>query len=68
MLDRVRLYYPISLHGVVLSLGSAEGTVTDHLSRIGPQADRSLRPGLVSEHLSWNVVDGAYLADLFRCR
>jgi hypothetical protein len=63
VLDRVRRDYPISLHGVGLSLGSAEGLSADHLARIRGLIDR-IEPGLVSEHLSWSVVDGNYLADL----
>jgi uncharacterized protein len=55
--------YPLSLHGVGLSLGSAEGLDREHLARVA-QLVRELRPGLVSEHLSWSSVDGAYLADL----
>ncbi len=62
-LDRVRGDYPVSLHGVALSLGSAEGLSESHLARLRDAIDR-FEPGLVSEHLSWNVVDHAYLADL----
>ena len=63
ILERVRRDYPISLHGVGLSLGSAEELSSEHLARVRNLIDR-FAPGLVSEHLSWNVVDGAYLADL----
>jgi uncharacterized protein (UPF0276 family) len=62
-LDVIRRDYPISLHGVGLSLGSAEGIDTTHLARVREVAAR-LEPGLVSEHLSWGVVGGIYLADL----
>ena len=62
-LDSIRRDYPIALHGVGLSLGSAEGLDLAHLERIR-QVVRRFEPGLVSEHLSWSVVDGAYLADL----
>ncbi|BAP89005.1 hypothetical protein E1O_18740 [Burkholderiales bacterium GJ-E10] len=62
-LDRVRRDYPISLHGVALSLGSAEGLSEAHLARLRDAIGR-FEPGLVSEHLSWNVVDHTYLADL----
>ncbi|HKY94749.1 MAG TPA: DUF692 domain-containing protein [Kiloniellales bacterium] len=56
-------HYPISLHGVGLSLGSAEGLDAAHLGRLkGLLAD--YRPALVSEHLSWSVESGAYLNDL----
>lgn len=63
ILEQVRRNYPISLHGVGLSLGSAEGLSKTHLARIRALIDR-VQPGLVSEHLSWSVVDGVYLADL----
>ena len=62
-LDAVRRDYPIALHGVGLSLGTAEGLNPSHLERIR-QVVRRFEPGLVSEHLSWSVVGGAYLADL----
>ncbi len=55
--------YPLSLHGVGLSLGSAEGLDRAHLRRLC-ELVRSAEPGLVSEHLSWSIVGGQYLADL----
>lgn len=62
-LEAIRADYPISLHGVGLSIGSAEGLDQTHLQRIRRTVER-IEPGLVSEHLSWSVVDGHYLADL----
>ncbi|HSV78521.1 MAG TPA: DUF692 domain-containing protein [Ramlibacter sp.] len=62
-LDAVRRDYPLSLHGVGLSLGSAQGLDSTHLRRIREAADR-FEPGLISEHLSWSIVDGMYLPDL----
>jgi uncharacterized protein (UPF0276 family) len=62
-LDVIRRDYPISLHGVGLSLGSAEGIDTTHLSRVREIVAR-IEPGFVSEHLSWSVTGGIYLADL----
>jgi hypothetical protein len=62
-LDAIRRDYPIALHGVGLSLGSAEGLDLGHLERIRQVIER-FEPGLVSEHLSWSVVGGVYLADL----
>jgi uncharacterized protein (UPF0276 family) len=62
-LDAIRRDHPISLHGVGLSLGSADGIDDDHLERVARAVAR-FEPGLVSEHVSWNVVDGTYLADL----
>jgi len=62
-LDAIRRDFPISLHGVGLSLGSAEGLDAAHIERIRKVAER-IEPGLMSEHIAWSVVDGTYLADL----
>ncbi len=62
-LEAIRAAYPLSLHGVGLSLGSAEGLDPAHLARVGEVVGR-LEPGLVSEHLSWSIAGGTYLADL----
>ena len=62
-LDAVRRDYPVSLHGVGLSLGSADGLDAAHLDRLAALIAR-VDPGLVSEHLSWSVAAGTYLADL----
>lgn len=56
-------HYPLSLHGVALSLGSAEGLDAEHLQRLRRLLD-DYRPALVSEHLAWSVLDGTYLNDL----
>ena len=62
-LEAVRREIPISLHGVGLSLGSAEGLDQAHLDRIGQVAER-IEPDLMSEHIAWSVSGGSYLADL----
>ena len=62
-LEAARAAYPISLHGVGLSLGSAEEIDSDHLDRVGRLVER-IEPALVSEHLSWSTVDCRYLTDL----
>jgi uncharacterized protein (UPF0276 family) len=62
-LEAIRSHYPISLHGVGLSLGSTEDLDAAHLERIRQTAER-IEPALVSEHLSWSIIDGRYLADL----
>jgi len=62
-LDAIRRDTPISLHGVGLSLGSAEGVDPAHLERIRRVAER-VEPGLMSEHIAWKLVGGTYLADL----
>ena len=55
--------YPLSLHGVGLSLGSAEGIDRRHLGRLKTLVER-VEPALVSEHLSWSVAGGVYLNHL----
>jgi uncharacterized protein (UPF0276 family) len=62
-LDTVRRDYPLSLHGVGLSLGSAEGIDAEHLARVKALIDRA-QPFIVSEHLSWSLTGGTYLNDL----
>lgn len=62
-LEAIRRDHPLSCHGVGLSLGSAEGLDPGHLARLRAFYDR-IEPGLVSDHLSWSVQDGAYLNDL----
>jgi len=63
LLDAIRRDHPVSLHGTGLSLGSAEGLDAVHLARVREVVAR-FEPGLVSEHLSFSVAGGTYLADL----
>ncbi|MFO1185978.1 MAG: DUF692 domain-containing protein [Alphaproteobacteria bacterium] len=62
-LDVLRADYPVSLHGVGLSLGSADGLDETHLARVAAAVAR-FAPARVSEHLSWSIAGGHYLADL----
>jgi len=62
-LERLRSDYPVSVHGVGLSLGSADGLDAGHLERLARLVER-LEPALVSEHLSWSTAGGAYLNHL----
>ncbi len=62
-LDAIRRDYPISLHGVGLSMGSADGIDVRHLERVRAVVER-VQPGLISEHLSWSISGGIYVADL----
>jgi uncharacterized protein (UPF0276 family) len=63
VLDRLRQTYPISLHGVGLSLGSAGRLDEDHLGRLKELVQR-IDPALVSEHVAWTGPAGLYLNDL----
>ena len=60
---RVRANYPLSLHGVGLSLGSADRLDTAHLRRLQELVNR-YEPELVSEHLCWGTVEGRHSNDL----
>lgn len=62
-LERARAHYPLSLHGVGLSLGSAHALDREHLRRLAALV-RRFEPDLVSEHLSWGAVPGRHLNDL----
>lgn len=62
-LERIREYYPLSLHGVGLSLGSTDPLDRVHLKKLD-RLIRRVEPGLVSEHLSWGSVDRQHLNDL----
>ncbi|MDE2335624.1 MAG: DUF692 domain-containing protein [Rhodospirillales bacterium] len=62
-LEVIRRDRAVSLHCVGLSLGSAQGLDDAHLQRLAELA-RRVEPALVSEHLAWNAVDHAHLADL----
>ena len=62
-LERARAAYPISLHGVGLSLGSADALAGEHLAKLKRLVDR-VEPALVSEHLCWGGVGGVHFNDL----
>ncbi len=62
-LSEIARHYPLSMHGVGLSLGSADGLDAKHLARKAELVNTH-DPVLVSEHLSWSIAGGAYLNDL----
>lgn len=62
-LEQARVHYPVSLHGVGLSIGSTDPLNRDHLKHLKALIGR-IEPGLVSEHLCWCSVSGRYLNDL----
>ena len=55
--------FPISVHGVGLSIGGADALDRDHLARLRHLCDW-LNPASFSEHLAWSTHDGTYLNDL----
>jgi uncharacterized protein (UPF0276 family) len=63
VLQRLREHYPLSLHGVGLSLGSTDPLNLEHVERLRSLIER-VEPGFVSEHLSWGSVGGRFLNDL----
>jgi uncharacterized protein (UPF0276 family) len=62
-LAALRERYPLSLHGVGLSIGAAHKLDRDHLLRLEALNAR-YEPGLFSEHLAWSSHDGVFLNDL----
>jgi hypothetical protein len=53
VLRRVRERHPVAMHGVSMSLGSADGLRDDYLRRLRSLADM-IEPLFVSDHLSWS--------------
>ncbi len=62
-LDAIRERYPLSLHGVGLSIGSPGPLDRAHLQRLAAVAKR-FEPALISEHLAWSTHEGAFFNDL----
>jgi uncharacterized protein (UPF0276 family) len=62
-LSRIREDYPVSLHGVCMSIGGPQPLNKDHLGRFAALVDR-YEPALVSEHLAWSTHDRTYYNDL----
>ena len=63
ILSRMRADFPLSIHGVGMSIGAPRGLDRDHLLRLKALVER-YEPGLVSEHLAWSTHDSAYFNDL----
>jgi uncharacterized protein (UPF0276 family) len=62
-LEQLRAHYPLSLHGVGLSIGSTDPLNRHHLDKLKELIQR-FEPALVSEHVSWGSVGGRYHNDL----
>lgn len=62
-LEAITELYPLSLHGVGLSIGAAHGLDAAHLKRLRVLVDR-YRPQSFSEHLAWSTHDTGFLNDL----
>jgi uncharacterized protein (UPF0276 family) len=63
LLLEARRHYPVSVHTVGVSIGSADGIDRAHLKRVRALIDQ-VDPVLVSGHLAWSTHDGEYLNDL----
>ncbi len=63
VLDTVRQRWPISLHGVGLGLGNAQGLDPAHLAKLRALVEDA-RPALVSEHVCWTADAAATYNDL----
>jgi uncharacterized protein (UPF0276 family) len=62
-LNRIRRDYPVSLHGVCMSIGGPQPLDKAHLGRFKALVER-YEPALVSEHLAWSTHDTTYFNDL----
>ena len=62
-LTRIRRDYPVSLHGVCMSIGGPQPLDKTHLGRLMALVDR-YEPALVSEHLAWSTHNTTYFNDL----
>jgi len=63
ILHEVRDCYPVALHGVSMSLGSADGLDGAYLARLRALVDE-VEPLFVSDHLSWSRIEGFNSHDL----
>jgi len=62
-LTAIRENYPLSVHGVGMSIGGESPLDGDHLARFKAVVDR-YQPGMVSEHLAWSTHDDIFYNDL----
>lgn len=63
ILRRVRERHPVALHGVSMSVGSADGLDRDYLARLRILVDE-IEPMVVSDHLCWTRIEGFNSHDL----
>ena len=63
ILTRMREDFPLSIHGVGLSIGGPTGLDQAHLARLKTVVDR-YEPDQVSEHLAWSTHESHFLNDL----
>lgn len=63
ILNQIRERHPVALHGVSMSVGSADGLDHGYLHRLKALADH-LDPLFVSDHLCWTRIEGFNSHDL----
>lgn len=63
LLTAMRERFPVSLHGVCMSIGGLGDLDPNHLARFADLVHR-YEPALVSEHLAWSTHDDVFLNDL----
>ena len=63
ILRQVREHYPVALHGVSMSVGSAQPISAEYLCRLRRLVDE-IDPLFVSDHLCWTGIDGFNSHDL----
>jgi len=62
-LGRIRALYPLTLHGVGLSIGGEQAPDSVHLDRLAALVAR-YQPAVFSEHLAWSSHGGVFFNDL----
>ncbi len=62
-LDRIRRDYPMVMHGVSLSIGSADPLDMDYLGQIR-QLARRIEPAWISDHICWTGTNSLNMHDL----
>jgi uncharacterized protein (UPF0276 family) len=62
-LTRIREHYPLSIHGVGLSIGGEPPIDTEHLDAVARLVER-YQPAHFSEHLAWSSHGGVFFNDL----
>lgn len=62
-LERVRENIPVVMHGVSLSIGSADALNLDYLRKLR-DLEKRIQPSMISDHLCWTGVNGENLHDL----
>jgi len=62
-LEQIRCDYPLSLHGVAMSIGGPQSLDRNHLERFRALVER-YQPSMVSEHLAWSTHETTYFNDL----